>query len=203
MQPGSAQDSIVRPQVFYHEEQYLLSYRTCLDKKGDVPDRQCGSSVETRQNPASKMEMINRNSHLLKGWEMEQIGCTAWIDENPVHIKTINTYSQYECVAVWCDDPCRVNRWKGYRVVHRKDCWDISPIADGVHSGSNRGCPEHSSPLFLGLILVVDRSPKYKVNSRPRSWSMFDFCYGPVGYGSSCCPASWLPQEPSEVAGPN
>ena len=59
--------------------------------------------------------MINRDSHLLKGWEMEQIGHTAWIDENPMHIKTVNTHSQYECVIVWCDDPCRVNRWKGYR----------------------------------------------------------------------------------------
>ena len=100
---------------------------------------------------------------------MEQIGCTTWIDENPVHIKTVNTYSQYECVVVWCDDPCRVNRWKGYRAVHRQNYWDISLIADGVHSGSNRGCPEHSSSLFLGLILAVDRSPQYKVDSRPRS----------------------------------
>ena len=52
---------------------------------------------------------------MLKGWEMEQIGRIAWIDENPVHIKTVNTHSQYECVIVWCNDPCKVNRWKGYR----------------------------------------------------------------------------------------
>ena len=32
---------------------------------------------------------------------------------------------------------------------------------------------------------------------------MFDFYYGPVDYRSGCCPASWLPQVPSEVAGPN
>ena len=110
--------------------------------------------------------MINRDSHLLKGWEMEQIGCTTWIDENPVNIKIVNTYSQYECVVVWCDDPHRVNRWKRYRAVHRQKCCDISPITDGVYSGSNRGRPKHSSPLFLGLILAIGWSPHYKVNGR-------------------------------------
>ena len=147
--------------------------------------------------------MINRDSHLLKGWEIEQIGRTAWIDENPVHIKTVNTYSQYECTVVWCYDPCKVNRWKGYRVVHRLNCWDISPIADGVYSGSNRGCPEHSFPLFLGLILVVGRSSQYEVDGRSRSWSMFNFCNGSADYDSGCCPPGWLPQLPSKVASPN
>ena len=85
-----------------------------------------------------------------------------------MHIKIVNTYSQYKCFVVWCDNPCRVNRWKGYRAVHQQNRWDISPIVDGVHSGSNRGSPEHSSLLFLGLILVVSRSPQYEVNGRPR-----------------------------------
>ena len=113
--------------------------------------------------------MINWDSHLLKGWEMEQIGRTAWIDEDPVHIKTVNTYNQYECVVVWCDDPCRVNRGKGYKVVNRQNCCDIPLVADGVYSGSDRSRPEHSSPMFLGLILAVDRSPQYKVDGRPGS----------------------------------
>ena len=56
---------------------------------------------------------------MLQGWEMEQIGLIAWIDKDPVHIKTVNTYSQYKCVVVWCDDPCRVNGGKGYRAVNR------------------------------------------------------------------------------------
>ena len=137
--------------------------------------------------------MINRDSHFLKGWEMEQIDGTAWIDKNPMHIKTVNTYSQYKCVVVWCDDLCKVNRWKGYRVVHRHNCWDISPIIDGVHSRSNRGCPEHSSPLFLGLVLVVGRSPQYEVDGWQRSQSMFDFCNGPTGCGSSRCPPRLAP----------
>ena len=32
---------------------------------------------------------------------------------------------------------------------------------------------------------------------------MFDFYNGPVGCGSDCGPAGWLPQVQSEVAGPN
>ena len=130
---------------------------------------------------------------------MEQISGTARIDEDPVHIKTVNAYSLYKCVVVWCDDPCRIDRWKGYRAVHRQDCRDISPIADGVHSGSNRGCPKHCSLLFLGLILDVDQSPQYEVDGRPRFGGMFDLCNGPMGCGSGCCPAGCLPQVPSEV----
>ena len=147
--------------------------------------------------------MINRDSHLLKGWDMEQIGRTAWIDENHVHIKIVNAYSQYECVVVWCDDPCRVNRGKGYGAVHRQNYYDIPPVANGVYSGYNRGRLEHSSPLFLGLILAIGRSPQYKIDGRPGFWSMFDICNGPVGCGSSCCPAGWLLQIPSEVPGQN
>ena len=120
-----------------------------------------------------------------------------------MHIKTINTYNQYECVVVWCDNPCKVNRWKGYRVVHRQNRWDISPIADGVHPGSNRGCPEHSPSLFLRLILVVGRCPQYEVDGRPRSWCMFNFYNCPAGCGSSYCPPGWLPQIPSKVTGLN
>ena len=102
---------------------------------------------------------------------------------------------------MWCDDPCRVNRWKGYRVVHRQSGGDISLIADGAHSGSNRGCPKNSSLLSLGLILVVSQSPQYEVNGRPRSWIMLNFCNGPAGRGRSYCPPGWLPQISSKVAG--
>ena len=68
-----------------------------------------------------------------------------------------------------CDDPCRVNRRKGYRAVNRQNCCDFSSVADGVYSGSDRSRPEHSSPLFLGLILAVGRSPQSKVDGRPGS----------------------------------
>ena len=134
---------------------------------------------------------------------MEQIGRTAWIDENSVHIKTVNTYSQYECVVVWCDDPCRVNMGKGYRAVNRENCGDIPSVADGVYSGSDRGRPEHSSPLFLELILAVSRSPQYKVDGRSGSRSILDICNGPIDCESGCCPTGWLPQVSSEVPGPN
>ena len=147
--------------------------------------------------------MINRGSHLLKGWEMEQIGRTAWIEENPMHIKTVNTYSQYECVVVWCDDPCRVKRWKGYRVVQWQNRWDILSITYCFHSSSPRGYSKHSSSLFFGLIMVVSRPPQYEVDGRPRSWSVFNIYNCPAGCDSSCCPPGWLPQIPSEVTGSN
>ena len=35
---GSAQDGIIRAQVFHYEKQYLLGYWTCLDREGDVLD---------------------------------------------------------------------------------------------------------------------------------------------------------------------
>ena len=54
-------------------------------------------------------------------------------------------------------------------VVNRQNCCDFPPVADGVYSGSDRSHPEHSPPLFLGLILAVDRSPQYKVDGQPRS----------------------------------
>ena len=134
---------------------------------------------------------------------MEQIGHTTWIDENHVHIKTVNTYNQYECVVVWCDDPCRVNRGKGYRVVNWQNCCDITTVADSVYSGSDRGRPEHSSQLFLGLISAFSRSPQYKVDGLPGFRSMLDICNGPIGCESGGCPAGWLPQVPSEVLGQN
>ena len=82
---------------------------------------------------------------------------------------------------MWCKDPCRVNRWKGYRAVHRLRCWGFSLTADSVYSGSNLGCSKHSSPLFLGLV----------------------FCHCSISCGSDCCPAGWLPQVPSKVVVPN
>ena len=71
---------------------------------------------------------------------------------------------------MWCKDSCRVNKWKGYKVVHRLRCWGVSLAANGVYSGSNRGCPKHSSPLFLGLVLAVGCAPppQYEVDGQPR-----------------------------------
>ena len=34
--------------------------------------------------------MVNRDSYLLKSWEMEQVGRTPRIDEDLVYIKAIN-----------------------------------------------------------------------------------------------------------------
>ena len=145
--------------------------------------------------------MIDRDFYLIQSREMEQICRIARIDEDLVDVKTVNAYIKF--VIVWCDDPCRVDRWKGYWVVHQKHCRDNSQIADSVYSGPNRGCLEYSSPLFLGLILAVGRSPQYEVDGRPGLWNMSYFCNGPVNCGSNRCPSGWLPQISSKVAGSN
>ena len=76
-----------------------------------------------------------------------------------MYIKTINTHSKYECIIMEGNDPGRVNKGKGYRAVNRLSCSGVLQGADGVYPGSDRGCPEHFSPLLFGLILAIDRSP--------------------------------------------
>ena len=59
---------------------------------------------------------------------------------------------------VRCNDPGRVNRGKGYRVVNRLDfstaIWDV----DGIHPGSGCGRLQQPPLLALKLILVVNRA---------------------------------------------
>ena len=52
-----------------------------------------------------------------------------------MHIKTINTDSKYKCIVMRGDDPGRVDRGKGYRVVNRLNCYDVLSGADGIHPG--------------------------------------------------------------------
>ena len=137
----------------------LLSYRTRPDGKDDVSNCQCGSPIKLGQNPASETDMIKRDSHLLKGWEVQLIGCTAWIDEDLLYIKTVNTDSKYKCILMRGNDSGRVNKGKGYRAVNRLNCCDVLSGIDGVHPGSDRGRQEHFSPLLFGLILSIGRSP--------------------------------------------
>ena len=76
-----------------------------------------------------------------------------------MYIKTVNTDSKYKCIVMRGNDPGRVNRGKGYRVIDRLNFCDVLSGADGVHCGSDRGRQELFSPLLFGLILVIDRSP--------------------------------------------
>ena len=79
----------------------------------------------------------------------------------------------------------------------------VFPGVDGVYLGSDRGSPDHFSPLLFGLILAIDRSPQYKVDGWARPRGMLNINDDPVSCGSGCYPASWLSYIPSEVPSPN
>ena len=54
-----------------------------------------------------------------------------------MHIKTINTDSKYKCIIMRGNDPGRVAKGEGYRVVNRLNCCDVLLGADGVHPTSD------------------------------------------------------------------
>ena len=89
---------------------------------------------------------------------------------------------------VWSNDPGRVNRGKGYRVVNRLDCPATIWGVDGVYPGTDGGCAQQPLLLVLRLILIVSRAAQYVVYSgarfrrellrwllffRPQGWSQF------------------------------
>ena len=86
-----------------------------------------------------------------------------------MYIKTINTDSKYKCIMMGGNDPSRVNRGKGHRVVNLLNCCDVLSGADGFHPGYDRGRLKHFSPLLFGLILAIGWSPQYKVDGWPGS----------------------------------
>ena len=120
-----------------------------------------------------------------------------------MHIKTANTHSKYKCIIMRDNDPSRVNRGKGYRVVNRLSFCGVFPGVKGVYPGSDRGHPKHFSSLLFGLILAIDQSPQYKVDGWSGARGMLNINNDPVGCGSDCYPAGWLSNIPSEVPSPN
>ena len=69
---------------------------------------------------------------------------------------------------VWSNDPGRVNRGKGYRVVNRLDCPATIWGVDGVYPGTDGGCAQQPLLLVLRLILIVSRAAQYVVYSGAR-----------------------------------
>ena len=74
-----------------------------------------------------------------------------------MHIKIVNAQSKYEHILVWSNDPGRVYRGKGYRVVDRLDCFVVVWDMDGVYPGPDCGCKQQPLLLALRLILIVDQ----------------------------------------------
>ena len=80
-----------------------------------------------------------------------------------MHIKIVNTSSKYEYTVVGSNDPGRVNRRKGYRVVNWLDfpavVWDV----DVVYTGPDCGYKQQPLLLVLRLIPIVNRVTQYVV----------------------------------------
>ena len=120
-----------------------------------------------------------------------------------MYIKTVNIDSKYKCIVMRGNDPSRVNRGKGYKVINWLNCCDVLSGVDGVHPSSDRGRLEHFSPLLFRLILTICWSPQYKVDGWLGSRGMFSVNNDPVSCGSDCYPVGWLSNISSEVPGPN
>ena len=120
-----------------------------------------------------------------------------------MHIKIVNTDKKYDCIVIRGNDPGRVNRGKGYRVVNRLSCSGVLPGADGVYPVSDRGHPKNFSPLLFGLILVIVQFPQYKVDGWSRARGMLNINNDPVSCGSGCYPTDWLSNISFEVPIPN
>ena len=120
-----------------------------------------------------------------------------------MHIEIVNTLSKYECIMVRSNDPGRVNRGKGYRVVNRLDRFDAIWDVNGIHSGL--GCGRSQQPILLALrlILVVNRAAQYVVYGGPRFRRELCAGYYSFNHGGSLNSADILPNISPEVVGPN
>ena len=77
---------------------------------------------------------------------------------------------------VWSNDPRRVNRGKGYRVVDWSDYSAAVWGVDGVYLGPGGGCGQQPLLLALRLILIVSRFTQYVVYGA--SWFRWELCAG-------------------------
>ena len=104
---------------------------------------------------------------------------------------------------VQSNDPGRVNRGKGYRVVNWLDCstaiWDV----DGIHSGSSCGRSQQPPFLALRLILVVNRAAQYVFYGGPRF--RWELCVGHYSFnrGGGLSSADRFPNISPKVDGPD
>ena len=104
---------------------------------------------------------------------------------------------------VWSNDPGRVNRGKGYRVVNWLGCpaavWDV----DGVYPGLDCGCTQQPLLLVLRLILIVSRVAWYVVYGGPRFRQ--ELCAGRYSFDlrGGLSSADHLLNISLEVAGPD
>ena len=102
---------------------------------------------------------------------------------------------------VWSNDPGRVNRGKGYRVVDQLDCSTAIWGMDGVYPGSDGGCAQQPLLLALKLILIISRAAQCIVDGGSRFRQ--ELCTGRYSFDrrGSLSYADRLLDIPLEVAG--
>ena len=86
-----------------------------------------------------------------------------------MHIKTVNTEGEYQCIIVGHNNPVRVDRRKGYGAIYWLDFFMFAFCVDSIYLGFNCGDFEELLLLELRLILVIRRATQYIVDC----WSRF------------------------------
>ena len=75
-----------------------------------------------------------------------------------MHIKTVNTEGEYQCIIVEHNNPVRVDKRKGYGVIYRLGFFMSTFCMDNIYLGLNYGGSRELLLLALRLILLVRQS---------------------------------------------
>ena len=119
---------------------------------------------------------------------MQHVYCAARIYQHLVHIKTVNTMSEYKRIMMGHNDPACVYWGKGYETVYRLCLFLATPCMGSVYPGFDCGCFQKLLLLTFRLVLIVKRSPQYIVYGL----SGLKWC-GYAGYGFVCCKCRFFP----------
>ena len=80
-----------------------------------------------------------------------------------MHIKTINTKGEYQCIIVGHNNPVQVDRRKGYWAIYWLGFFMPTFRVDNIYPDVNYGGSQELLLLVLQLILVIRRAAHYIV----------------------------------------
>ena len=75
-----------------------------------------------------------------------------------MHIKTVNTEGEYQCIIIEHNNPVRADMRKGYRVIYWLGLFMSTFCMDNIYPGLNCGGSQELLLLALRLILLVRQS---------------------------------------------
>ena len=81
-------------------------------------------------------KLLQKQQERLLYFDIFRHHMSSYCIKPPVYIKTVDTDSKYKCIVMRGNDPSRVDRGEGYRVVNRLNCCDVFLGVDDVHPGS-------------------------------------------------------------------